>query len=64
MDDDVMTLAVWGRRIKVSATSAWRKMRAGEIEVVNVGSKARPQLRVTEEAHRKYLAAHRVEMSV
>jgi predicted site-specific integrase-resolvase len=58
--DDVMTLAEWGRRVKLSPTSAWRRMRAGQIEVVNVGSRQRPQLRVTEEAHRKYLAAHRV----
>lgn len=59
-DDDVMTLAEWGGRIKVSVTSAWRKMRAGEIEVINVGSAARPQLRVTEAAHRAYLARRRV----
>lgn len=57
---DVMTLAEWGDRIQVSTTSAWRKMRAGEIDVINVGSNARPQLRVTEEAHRAYLKKRRV----
>lgn len=59
-DDDTMTLAEWGVRIRVSATSAWRKMRDGQIEVINVGSPARPQLRVTEEAHRAYLKKRRV----
>lgn len=60
-DSDVMTLTEWGQRVKLSPTSAWRRMRDGVIEVVNVGSASRPQLRVTEEAHRKFLAARRVQ---
>ena len=54
---DLMTLAQWGRRLGISPATAWRRFRDGEIETVNVGSPGKPKLRVTEEAHARYLAA-------
>jgi predicted site-specific integrase-resolvase len=55
-----MTLAEWGQSIGVSPTTAWRKVRAGEVTVVNVGSRARPRLRVTPAAASAYLRKHEI----
>jgi excisionase family DNA binding protein len=55
-----MTVAEFGQRIRVSPTTAWRKVRDGEIAAVNVGSRKRPRLRITETALTQYLAERRV----
>jgi hypothetical protein len=58
-----MTVAEFGRRISVSPRTAARKVTAGEVEVVNVGSRLRPRLRVTESALATYLESRRVRGS-
>jgi hypothetical protein len=58
--DGAMTLAEFGRYIGVSTTTAWRKFRAGQVTVVNVGSRARPQLRVTRAAADAYLSKREI----
>jgi predicted site-specific integrase-resolvase len=58
-----MTLAEFGASIGVSATTAWRIFRAGQVTVVNVGSRARPRLRVTATAADAYLKLHEIQGS-
>jgi excisionase family DNA binding protein len=55
-----MTLAEFGQRIRVSRTTAWRMVRDREITAVNVGSRKRPRLRITESALKQYLNERRV----
>lgn len=56
-----LTVAEWGEQLGISATSAWRKVRDGQVTVVNVGSPKRPRLRVTPEAHAAYVKRHEIK---
>lgn len=58
-----MTVAEFARRISVSPRTAARKVSAGEVDVINVGSRLRPRLRVTEAALVAYLESRRVRGS-
>lgn len=58
-----MTLKEWAALIRVSPTTAWRKVAAGEVAVVNVGTSKRPRLRVTDRAHEAYLNKNQVRGS-
>ena len=60
MAEPEMTLAEVGERLKVSERTVQRRVKAGEIEVINVGSRLRPRLRVTEEEYQRYLASRRI----
>lgn len=63
MSEQAMTIAEFGRHIRVSTTTAWRKVRDGEVDAINVGSRLRPRLRVTESAVAAYLESRRVRGS-
>jgi excisionase family DNA binding protein len=43
-----MTVAEFADRLGVGKTTATRWVAAGEVEVINVGSRLRPRLRVSE----------------
>lgn len=60
---NAMTVAEFADRIHVSRRTAARKVAAGEVEVVNVGSRLRPRLRVTDSALDAYLKSRRVRGS-
>lgn len=51
---DLMTVAEFGRRIGRSRVAAWRRVRDGEIEAINIGSALRPQLRISEAEYARY----------
>jgi excisionase family DNA binding protein len=58
--DRLMTLAEVADRLQVSIATVQRRVRAGEIAVLNVGSRLRPRLRVTEADYQRYLASRRI----
>lgn len=60
MAEQEMTLKQVARRLGVSEPTAWRRMKSGEIEVINVGTARRKRLRVTEEAYQKYIASRKI----
>ena len=51
---EYLTIAELGRVLKVSPTTAWRRVRDGEIKAINIGSRRRPKLRVTSAALAEY----------
>lgn len=57
----LMKVREFAERIGVSASTAKRKVAAGEVTVVNVGSQLRPRLRITERALTAYVQAHEIE---
>lgn len=59
--EQLMTVVEFGRRIGKSRTAAYRIVVAGDIAVVNVGSRQRPQLRISETDLRAYIEARRIQ---
>lgn len=59
--DQLLTLAEVGQQLGVSAVTAWRRVRGGELPAINVGARgSRPQLRVRSSAIEKYLREREV----
>lgn len=56
-----MTVADFALRIKKSISTARRIVASGEIVLVNVGSKDRPSLRITEDAYQKWLKSREIK---
>lgn len=55
-----MSVPDFGRRIGVSRASAYRIVAAGLVELTNVGTGARPRVRITEAALDAYLDRQRI----
>jgi hypothetical protein len=56
MGDKLMK--VWpdfGQRIDVPRSTAYDIVKAGHVDVVNIGSKRRPRLRISEAAYQRYI---------
>jgi hypothetical protein len=56
-----MTVAEFALRIRKGVSTARRIVARGEIDVINVGSKERPCLRITEVAYQKYVKSREIK---
>lgn len=58
--DQLMTVPEFGARIKVKPRTAYRIVARREVSVINVGSRKRPNLRVSEAALARYVKEHEI----
>lgn len=61
MTGQLMTVKQFGERIGVSHATAKRKVRAGEVKVINIGSPDRLRFRITEADFERYVESKRVQ---
>jgi hypothetical protein len=60
-EEQLMTVAEFGRRIGLPRATAYRRVAAGLVDVVNVGTARQARLRITEVALRKYVEANLIK---
>jgi excisionase family DNA binding protein len=60
MSARAMTVAEFGERLGISRRSAYRVVAAGLVDLTDVGTRARPRLRITEQALERYLERRRI----
>jgi hypothetical protein len=56
-----MTVAEFALRIRKGVSTARRIIARGEIDVTNIGSLARPCLRITEASYQKWLKSREIK---
>lgn len=59
VEERLYTVPEWAALIGVSRTTAYAIIGAGQVERVDVGLGSRPRVRISESAHRAYVAGRR-----